>query len=132
MRYLILAAIVIAGGVVVVDSIRQRRALRRIVPVQTVVATALGRRPAAPAGPFAVPEAGDDPDVDLWETLVERVDPEAFVPLLAAGTEVKTFRLRWATTTRSRRGPTIGCTSSFSRGRRTSCSAWTGARPSAS
>lgn len=95
MRYLILAAIVIAGGVVVVDSIRQRRALRRIVPVQTVVATALGRRPAAPAGPFAVPEAGDDADVDLWETLVERVDPEAFVPLLAAGTEVKTFRLRW-------------------------------------
>jgi len=94
-RYLILAAIVIAGGVVVVDSIRQRRALRRIVPVQTVVATALGRRPAAPAGPFAVPEAGDDADVDLWETLVERVDPEAFVPLLAAGTEVKTFRLRW-------------------------------------
>jgi hypothetical protein len=94
-RYLILAAIVIAGGVVVVDSIRQRRALRRIVPVQTMVATALGRRPAARPGPLAVPEATDDADADLWGTLAERVDPEAFVPLLAPGTEVKTFRLRW-------------------------------------
>jgi CRP-like cAMP-binding protein/Zn-dependent protease len=94
-RYLILAAIVIAGGIVLFDSVRQRRAVRRIVPVQTVVATALGRHPAAREGPFAVPEAGDDTDADLWETLAERVDPEAFVPLLAPGAEVKTFRLRW-------------------------------------
>src|SRR4029079_8584082 len=94
-RYLILAAIVIAGGIVLFDSVRQRRAVRRIVPVQTVVATALGRHPAAREGPFAVPEAGDDTDADLWETLAERVDPEAFVPLLAPAAEGRTFRLRW-------------------------------------
>jgi CRP-like cAMP-binding protein/Zn-dependent protease len=96
-RYLILAAIVIAGGIIVVDSIRQRRALRRVVRVQDVVASALERSHASPspASLFAVPVSEDDGDVDLWETLEDRVDPEAFVPKLAAGTEVKTFQMRW-------------------------------------
>jgi CRP-like cAMP-binding protein/Zn-dependent protease len=94
-RYLILAAIAIAGVVIGVDSFRQRRAVRGIVPIQTLVAAAIERAQAATREPFAVPLAASDDDVDLWETLSERVDPEAFVPLLAQGTEVKTFRLRW-------------------------------------
>jgi CRP-like cAMP-binding protein/Zn-dependent protease len=93
-RYLILAAIVIAGSVTVVDSLRQRRALRRIVPIQTLVATALGRKATTGRGPFA-PGSETAADLDVWGTLADRVDAEAFVPLLAAGTEVKTFRLRW-------------------------------------
>ena len=97
MRYLILAAIVIAGGIIVVDTIRQRRALRRLVRVPVVVASALerSRTSSGPASPFAVPVSEDAGDLDLWETLADRVDPEAFVPRLAAGTEVKTFRMRW-------------------------------------
>jgi CRP-like cAMP-binding protein/Zn-dependent protease len=94
-RYLILAAIVIAGGVVVLDSLKQRRALRRIVPVQQVVAAAIERvRPTRPS-PFALPDGERSFDLDVWNTLVDRVDPEAFVPKLAAGTEVKSFKLRW-------------------------------------
>ena len=97
MRYLILAAIVIAGGIIVVDTIRQRRALRRLVRVPVVVASALerSRTSSGPASPYAVPVSEDAGDLDLWETLADRVDPEAFVPKLAAGTEVKTFRMRW-------------------------------------
>jgi CRP-like cAMP-binding protein/Zn-dependent protease len=96
-RYLILAAIVIAGGIIVVDSIRQRRALRGLVRVPVVVASALERSRTSPgsASPFALPAADDASELDLWETLADRVDPEAFVPKLAAGTEVKTFRMRW-------------------------------------
>ncbi len=95
MRFLILGAIAIAGCIVAVDSIRQRRALRRIVPVRAVVAAALARAPAAATGPVVIPDPSASGGLDLWETLEDRVDPEAFVPLLAAGTEVKTFRLRW-------------------------------------
>ena len=89
MRFLILGAIAIAGCIVAVDSIRQRRALRRIVPVRAVVAAALARAPAAATGPVVIPDPTASGGVDLWETLEDRVDPEAFVPLLAAGTEVK-------------------------------------------
>jgi len=94
-EYLILAAIAIAGGVIVVDSMRQRRTLRQIVRVQTVVASALARSPATRPGPLAISDEPSDDTLGLWETLAHRVDPEAFVPLLAAETEVKTFRLRW-------------------------------------
>jgi putative peptide zinc metalloprotease protein len=94
-RYLILAAIVIAGVVVVVDSIRQRRAIRRIVPIQTVVASALRRSAPASRVPLSVPQAAATEELDLWTTLAERVDMEAFVPVLAPGTEIKEFQMRW-------------------------------------
>jgi putative peptide zinc metalloprotease protein len=96
-RFLILGAIVIAGVIIIVDSIRQRRALGRAVRVPLLLATALerSRSSSRAASPFAVPVSGDAADLDLWETLADRVDPEAFVPILAAGSEVKTFRLRW-------------------------------------
>jgi CRP-like cAMP-binding protein/Zn-dependent protease len=89
-----LAAILIAGAVVLVDSIRQRRAVRRIVPFQTVLASALDRTRAESSGPFLVPESLHDTEANVWKTLEERVDPEAFVPLVATGTEVKNFKLR--------------------------------------
>ena len=65
--------------------------------VPVVVASALerSRTSSGPASPYAVPVSEDAGDLDLWETLADRVDPEAFVPKLAAGTEVKTFRMRW-------------------------------------
>ena len=97
MRYLILAAIVIAGGIIVVDSIRQRRALRRLVRVHAVVASALersrtssGRLGRSPSRCPRTPATST-----CGRPSSERVDPEAFVPKLAAGTEVKTFRMRW-------------------------------------
>ncbi|HEX3298614.1 MAG TPA: cyclic nucleotide-binding domain-containing protein [Actinomycetota bacterium] len=94
MRYLLLAAIVIGGAVVVVDSVRQRRELRRIVPIQALIASALRRNPATGRGPFAIPNQAVSNE-DVWETLTERVDPETFVPIFAAGGEVKMFRQRW-------------------------------------
>jgi len=93
-RYLLLAAILIGAAVVIADVIRERRAVGRIVPFQVIVATALGRKPST-TRPLAIPDSPAIDEGDIWSTLAQRVDPEAFVPLLAPGAEVKVFRLRW-------------------------------------
>jgi CRP-like cAMP-binding protein/Zn-dependent protease len=96
-QYLILAAIVIAGGVIAVDAARQRRAMRRALDVPSLVARSMRTTgtidaPAALTGAIAVDAAEEH---DLWTTLDELLDPESFVPILASGCETKVFRLRW-------------------------------------
>ena len=46
------------------------------------------------------------------------LDPETFVPKLAAGTEIKRFQMRWGNDYAIAARPDHGCTSSSSRGRR--------------
>ena len=98
MRYLILAAIVVAGVVIAVDAARQRRAMRHTLDVPALVARSLGQPAgdlnahAAVAGSLPTPVMDGQ---DLWEDLYESLDPEATVPRLADGVEVRVFRLRW-------------------------------------
>ena len=65
------------------------------MPFQTILANALGQQKSA-GSVFAIPGQPATDEDDIWATLAERVDPEAFVPSLAAGTEMKMFRMRWA------------------------------------
>lgn len=103
MQYLILGAIVIAGIVIGLDAAGQRRARRRALNVPGLVARAV-QVPAVAVGVVdpvgAAIEASpatveDDLDGGLWGDLEAMLDPEAFVPVLAHGVEMKTFRLRW-------------------------------------
>ena len=100
MQYLILAALVIAGLVVGVDAIRERAARRKALHVPGLVAAAVrahnatGTRPALAEAMVAAPaSAADAPG--LWDELTAMLDPETFVPTLAAGTELKRFSMRW-------------------------------------
>ena len=98
MQYLFLAAIVAGAIVITVDAVRQRHALRRALDVPAVVARATRDRRgtidvnAALAKAIASPA---DDARDLWIEVWDALDPEAFVPVLAAGVETKVFRLRW-------------------------------------
>jgi putative peptide zinc metalloprotease protein len=98
LQYLILAAILIAGIVIAVDAARQRRAIRRAVNLPAVVARSLGDQRVGVDAAAAVAEAlasSTEAERDLWEELNDLLDPEAFVPTLADGVEIKLFRLRW-------------------------------------
>jgi len=109
MQYLILAAIVAIAAILAIDAVRQRRLRSRALDVPGLLATAVRtpeRTTAPPVGSAVVDaladrprngEDGDDADelTGLWADVAEIVDPETFVPRLAAGTEVKTFRMRW-------------------------------------
>ena len=98
MQYLILTVIVIAGAVITVDAIRERRALRRALDVPALIAITVGKRSGSIDAAAAVADAlvaTPSEDTDLWNQLNELLDPEQFVPKLAAGVEVKVFRLRW-------------------------------------
>ena len=104
---LILAALVIAGVIVGVDALRQRRARREALDVPSVVAAAIGRPASAPTvarlldarvGSRAAEGSiahGDQDGAGLWDDLEALLDPESFVPLLAEDTEIKTFEMRW-------------------------------------
>jgi CRP-like cAMP-binding protein/Zn-dependent protease len=97
-QYLILAAILVAGVVLGVDAVRQRRSLHRALDVPGIVARALASSSAgrSPDGALAAAIARDAGDGDgALDVLEDRLDPEAFVPVLADGTVVKLFRLRW-------------------------------------
>ena len=102
MQYLILAALVIAGLVVGVDAIRERAARRKAVHVPGLVAAAIrarndatGTPPPALAEAMAAAPALAAEAPGLWDELTEMLDPETFVPTLAAGTELKHFSMRW-------------------------------------
>jgi CRP-like cAMP-binding protein/Zn-dependent protease len=103
MQYLILAAIVAAGIVVAVDSARQRRLRREALDVPRLAASALATPPTADVAPGGLVDetlerrgASAVGEIDgVWARLDEIVDPEAFVPKLAEGTEIKTFEMRW-------------------------------------
>jgi len=98
-QYIVLAVIAVAAILITVDTIRHRADVRRRPDVYRAVATGLG----APAPAIDVPrvlEAHPEDEVDgnregVWASLSERLDPTAFHPKLAAGTEWKVFRLPW-------------------------------------
>ena len=102
MQYLILAALVIAGLVVGVDAIRERAVRRKALHVPGLVAAAVRANdsagmlvtPALSAALAAAPRRTQD-SAGLWDELTATLDPEAFVPKLAAGTEIKSFAMRW-------------------------------------
>jgi hypothetical protein len=103
MQYLILAAIVGAGVVVAVDSVRQRRLRRQALDIGALLAAASASPPTVAASPMTLAahaiERGEPSEVGevdgVWAVLHEAVDPERFVPMLADGTEIKTFEMRW-------------------------------------
>jgi CRP-like cAMP-binding protein/Zn-dependent protease len=98
MQYLILAAIVIAGTVIAVDTVRQRRSLRRALDVRSLVAGAVADPSSRTAANLAIAAAVETPaseERNVWADLDGLLDPEAFVPQLAEGSEVKIFRMRW-------------------------------------
>jgi CRP-like cAMP-binding protein/Zn-dependent protease len=103
MQYLILAAIVAAGVVVGIDSVRQRRLRRQALDVGAMLAAASASPATVAASPVALAEraidAGAPSEVGevqgIWAVLDEAVDPERFVPELADGAEIKTFEMRW-------------------------------------
>jgi CRP-like cAMP-binding protein/Zn-dependent protease len=102
-QYLILAAIVAAGVVIGVDAARQRTLRRQAVDVPALVRRAIHTDESAetPIDDLVAVAVAESPaDVSavgggLWDELVDLVDPESFVPMIADGTEVKLFRLRW-------------------------------------
>lgn len=105
MRYIVLAAIVIAVIVVAADTVRERRrrrarprvdlALRAHIAARSEadVATALAERLAR------APQVEEDEAPEglggIWDRLVDVVELTSFRPQLAEGTELKVFRLRW-------------------------------------
>jgi hypothetical protein len=103
MQYLILAAIVAAGVVVAVDSVRQRRLRREALDIGTLLAAAATSPPTTATSPPRLAQRAVDVDAEphpgdiegVWARLDEVVDPERFVPQLADGTEIKTFEMRW-------------------------------------
>jgi CRP-like cAMP-binding protein/Zn-dependent protease len=103
MQYLILAAIVAAGVVVAVDSVRQRRLRRDALDIGTLLAAAVTSPPTTATSPARLAQRAVDADVEphkgdaqgVWARLDEVVDPERFVPELADGTEIKSFEMRW-------------------------------------
>jgi CRP-like cAMP-binding protein/Zn-dependent protease len=103
MQYLILAAIVGAGVVVAVDSVRQRRLRRQALNIGTLLAAASASPATVADSPVTLAERaierGAPSEVGevqgVWAVLDETVDPERFVPKLADGAEIKTFEMRW-------------------------------------
>lgn len=102
---IVLGVLIVVAGIIAVDSLRQRRRLRRRTvdilpllsaklasPTRSPVAMDVGVRVAS-SGPQAGPrEASPE---DLWSRLEEIVDPSTFRPRMADGSEWKLFRLRW-------------------------------------
>ena len=101
MQWVVLAAIAVAGAVITLDAVRQRAAARRRTHTGRVVAAALARSPRGGAvaalidDRVALPsEAPDEGLGGVWDDLVDRLDPDAFTPTVAGGTEIAVFRLR--------------------------------------
>ncbi len=105
MQYLILAVLVVAGIVIGIDALRQRRVRREALNVPGLVAAAV-RAEARSTVPTVVdricavlaadPSARELETVGgVWDELTDLVDPELFVPKLAPGAEIKSFRMRW-------------------------------------
>lgn len=101
-QYVILAALIVAGLVIGLDVVRQRRRRRERPHLHLALASHLGTVGSVDATEAlvrALEDAGPPEPVDtaggLWDVLEAIVDPEAFRPKLAAGTEITTFHLRW-------------------------------------
>jgi CRP-like cAMP-binding protein/Zn-dependent protease len=102
MTQIVLGVLVVVALIIAVDTVRQKRRLRRRdVDVPVLLASAVsGSVSTSNLGLWArleedAIETPSEPDTDLWQELQEIVDPSTFRPLLAPGTEWKLFRLRW-------------------------------------
>jgi CRP-like cAMP-binding protein/Zn-dependent protease len=102
---IVLAVLIVVAAIIAVDTVRQRRRLRRrdidILPL-------LASRLASTAAPTVRVDPGaaivahatrtqtpPSTAVDVWNDLEEIVDPSTFRPMMASGSEWKLFRLRW-------------------------------------
>ena len=103
-QYVILAALIVAGLVIGLDVVRQRRWRRARPHVRMALTSHLatvgsidlaGAVTRGSAARPPVPPPTEDGLGGIWEMLDEALDLEAFCPKLAVGTEIVTFRLRW-------------------------------------
>jgi len=106
MDYLILVALIVAGSVIGIDAVRQRRAKARLLNVNDLL-TATVHEPERRSGVslrlpvetlHAEPPTAvrlDERPGGLWRDVADIVDPELFVPKLAEATEVMAFEMRW-------------------------------------
>jgi CRP-like cAMP-binding protein/Zn-dependent protease len=100
-QYVVLTVIVIAAILIVLDTIRHRADVRRRPHVDRALATALvGQGSGLDVASALESELRPGHEVDrpgdgIWASLSERLDPTAFRPKLAAGTEWRVFRLPW-------------------------------------
>jgi CRP-like cAMP-binding protein len=96
-QWVVLAAIAAAAAVIALDTLRQRATARRRPHVRRVLTAALARPPAHPsvAGSIAARrEPAEGAAGDVWDAIVERLDPETMAPKLADGTEIASFQVR--------------------------------------
>ncbi|MGZ8566203.1 MAG: hypothetical protein ACXWXS_04035, partial [Actinomycetota bacterium] len=101
MQWVVLAAIAVAGAVIAVDTLRQRAAARRRTHTGRALAAALTHPARGPTVTALVLDRlaphSETPEEGLggvWDDLVDRLDPDAFTPTVASGTEIAVFRLR--------------------------------------
>ena len=109
MRYVVLAAIVIAAAVIGADALRQRarrrgrprldRALAAHLSAPTGgpdVAALVADRIAHPVERAERHEGEEEEGIGgVWDDLVDAIELGSFRPKLADGAEIKVFRLRW-------------------------------------
>jgi CRP-like cAMP-binding protein/Zn-dependent protease len=100
LSYVVLVVLVVAAAALVVDTASTRRRRRRPpVDVPMLLSAAVAEAHSDRgldlwSEAAATPASGSTP-VDVWRDLGQRLDPSAFRPKMAAGTEWKLFRLRW-------------------------------------
>jgi CRP-like cAMP-binding protein/Zn-dependent protease len=95
MQYLILAVILAAAVVLVVDSWRQRRARLHAFDLYAVLKERSADRPTVSGPDIGATLAGAPARLDIWERLDALVNPETFRPDLADGVEMRLFAMRW-------------------------------------
>jgi CRP-like cAMP-binding protein/Zn-dependent protease len=97
-QYVVLTVVIFAAILITVDNFRHRADVRRRPSVDH--ALAVGTDAAAPSVDVTGAldrslEVSGSADVDVWGALSHRLDPKAFRPAIAPGTEWKVFRLPW-------------------------------------
>lgn len=100
MEYLIVG-VVVALAVVVIsrDALQRRRYLRARLDVPALLRTRIAEDPAVVGPPLVAPSPVTPPSTHelagVWTEVEDALDPEAFRPKLAEGTEIRYFPLRW-------------------------------------
>src|SRR6266516_7019684 len=99
LSYIVLAALVVAAAALVVDTaVTRRRRGRPPVNLSALLSTGIAGPSGSGLAVWSDLESSPRPgsaSVDVWGDLAARLDPSAFRPTMAAGTEWKLFRLRW-------------------------------------
>ncbi len=101
----VVAVLVLAAGIISVDTLRQRRRLRDRVDVGSLIEAGLAGRDTtgvdvtaaiATRLPPTRPLIEEETTIGgIWDRLVDAIDPEDFAPKVADGTEIRRFRMRW-------------------------------------